>query len=804
MDNFLFDEIIDEHSLTPTSFYNLLSPIKFLSAPCGSGKTHVICQAIKNDWQKHKHIMFVLPTLVLISEVSKKLQDLGVNHEVITNENAKSNVRKMIMGRLANPTTSRTVLLVTYAAFIGIPYFRRREDWQIIIDEIPSPDTFFSFKLPDNPEHITDHLTVKKCQFPDLYQVVPVKRNDLKKLLERSYDNVRDTFEDLYRHVLGDHHEVYVPRDKWDAFVTGGSTVPGEIHFISMVSHHALHGALILGANFSNSMLFQWITRRYGNKFQEESDLLMGLRYQQHDLNDRARIHYLVDRKSFSKSLKSKVDEDGRSLIDRMDQEAIKFFGDKKFLYMENNGSPSKVLEQCEMATKIPVKSHGLNVFSDHVRIYISAALNVTPTHRNMLLSFGFTSQQLKISTAHEAYYQAIMRTSLRNLDATDVVDILVPDAGSADTIARLLGVNETSIVASINDDMVSLTSNQKKSRYRSRLIIKSHFLDCLPILIDVKRNGGQSGKSDQEQFLLTLHDEPKVYESNQLQYASFSLQEFVRFMKTQSRNVVATKESPQLINPSLFEHHRSNDSVKSNATFVCSCCLFLDFDKGQFSPQDFIVRFGRTAPTHDRLTFMITNSFSRSKEEPNRFRVILPFKTNTRTVEDHHRAYDYMKYRLLGFGWDIEELGLDKNSRNPTQSFYLPCIAIQRPDMAFFEAHNTKASEFELYGLDQEKIQVFTQGIEEPEIPWIGECLIPQELIDQIISRHPLQAGQNDQIMWSIANDLDAARYQGCRMPMKQLSDTLLGIAGRDRKLINHAKSKIRSKELDRKIRRH
>jgi hypothetical protein len=89
------------------------------------------------------------------------------------------------------------VTLCTHAAFFGLAYFHGQDRWNIIIDEIPQIDGFFSFAVPQSGSMLaewfeatsfTEHLSIIK----------PRNKNQIDKLLEID-DIVINPFKDLLR-----------------------------------------------------------------------------------------------------------------------------------------------------------------------------------------------------------------------------------------------------------------------------------------------------------------------------------------------------------------------------------------------------------------------------------------------------------------------------------------------------------------------------------------------------------------------------------------------------------------------------
>jgi len=80
---------------------------------------------------------------------------------------------------------------------------------------------------------------------------------------------------------------------------------------------------------------------------------------------------------------------------------------------------------------------------------------------------------------------------------------------------------------------------------------------------------------------------------------------------------------------------------------------------------QSFAEMFGTKAGRGQKRSFILCNTFSRSPDEPNRFRAILFLKTPARSIAEHQAVFD---------GFPIKEMGIDMTCRGGNQSFHIPC----------------------------------------------------------------------------------------------------------------------------------
>ena len=128
---------------------------------------------------------------------------------------------------------------------------------------------------------------------------------------------------------------------------------------------------------------------------------------------------------------------------------------------------------------------------------------------------------------------------------------------------------------------------------------------------------------------------------------------------------------------------------------------LVLDFDNGNLSPEKFEDIFWDNAGTGRKRSFIICNSFSRSPEQPNRFRVMFLYKKPARSIAEHEAVYNSIVERLEGEGFTVKDMCLDTQCKTGIQSFFMPCTNQAHPDYAFFRAHGTKTRDIERYGID-------------------------------------------------------------------------------------------------------
>jgi len=128
---------------------------------------------------------------------------------------------------------------------------------------------------------------------------------------------------------------------------------------------------------------------------------------------------------------------------------------------------------------------------------------------------------------------------------------------------------------------------------------------------------------------------------------------------------------------------------------------LVLDFDNGKLSPEKFEDIFWHKAGKGLKRSFIICNSYSRSPEQANRYRVIFLYKKPATSIAEHKAVLNSVVSRLESEGLTVKEMGLDQQCKSGVQSFYMPCTNRAHPDYAFFRTHGTKTRDIERHGID-------------------------------------------------------------------------------------------------------
>ncbi len=788
--------------------------ISYVSAPCGSGKTHVACEAIRDIYLPNGNVLYVLPTIELIDELATRLNGLGIEPTIITSDTIPKGSRDhkgkpiSVVGEIIRfikgaPDFGK-VLLITWRAFERLVYFNRRENWQIFIDEPPAVDCFFAYDLPRNYRFILDEVDVLYSGINGVSIVTARDPNHLRGIIEDRIDTVDDEFCEFYGLLLSSSHEIFVDTQAWNEFVEGVTSEKGDddeddkpigsVHFVAMLSTKLFRDSIILGANFETSLLFKWFSRRYTTTIRKHEALTSKLRYMEYDFKERMTIYYVLEHDNWSKTFRNKLGKDGRTHGEYFDDVAIHLYKNQPFAYVVNEDHCLDKFDSQPNATRLPTISHGLNKYEHFHNICIAAALNRTPQHSRLLAKLGLSPEEQREALAYEIYHQDIMRTSLRCPDSNDHVRVLVPDKKMAIYLARLFGeIPFHRIPCPGIIETIPMTRRDIKRKYvATKALDKLLRTNRLPVLYNTKDIGTQLVQGITA-INVTLHD--SMYDEESDKYKSFSVSphDLIKVMRKGSAVERLKKDRGKLFNSTAFkkpiEHYRTQDN------FGCSTFLTMDFDSGALSPQEFIRLFGQKAPTEDRLSFIINNSHSRSPENPNRFHVHLLFKEPAMSVDEHKATFKFIKFKLAQFGYPDKLSGIDNNTNSGVHSFYFPCTNPEYPESRLFETHNTDTEDIARYGLVP-----FMCPQEESYDPVFEEAVsvghVSSQLIDQATARvRSMKEGRHHEFFMTGIR-LAAISDNGKRLSRYDIRSTLTHVAGAEKHMLKKVKGVMKSLE--------
>ena len=185
----------------------------------------------------------------------------------------------------------------------------------------------------------------------------------------------------------------------------------------------------------------------------------------------------------------------------------------------------------------------------------------------------------------------------------------------------------------------------------------------------------------------------PDKFSSAPLAYMRwFDEETFIFVLRELHQRQIESKETSWLMSPAIFDPNRVKGTARGTGNIVYLQNLWLDFENGDLSPDEFPSLFPRTR-------MILTNTFRHTVARP-RYRVIIP-TTDQLTPETYLLLYEQIARKLEDAGYAVprrkpkagahaakRQSGLDWSKRLPTSLFYLPSQAAD-PSQSFFRDYN-------------------------------------------------------------------------------------------------------------------
>ncbi len=260
------------------------------------------------------------------------------------------------------------VFVITWQAYVDLPYVPELKDFQAIIDEIPQLDRFYPIRLlPQNVEQISKWVDIASSENENVGVVEARDPDELQSYLEDDDDDVKDVFIDFLRDVASPNKTAYVDLRSWNRVIEkrkkGKTNEEKTVYFIALLKPNFLFKSIMLGANFENSLPYYYFKKHHDVRFKEFTEISQRLRPVKTAIRD-IEICYFLEDSYFSKSKGNKkpIGQNG-TIIEMMDAAAVSYFDGEEFLYVANNDRNSPILEAAPKARRISVQSHGLNCY---------------------------------------------------------------------------------------------------------------------------------------------------------------------------------------------------------------------------------------------------------------------------------------------------------------------------------------------------------------------------------------------------------------------------------------------------------
>jgi hypothetical protein len=619
--------------------------------------------------RSRRKVLLSQPTIKLADETAKQFRSRSdcPHLKLFHSGEIGRGVAKQLADYLNEPYDGPEVVIITHQVLPLLPYLKTAGNWDLIIDECPQADRCQPHNLSDTHAMITEAIEVKSP--PEGSKYARIFASDQEMLEEiafnRNEDEIYGLLQQTARYALSQHYRTFVDFEAYQALCSGtGKTVS----FFSILSPRVVAGfrsLFICGANFTDSSIYQiW---RKQVVWKRDDNFEKQLRYSTHDNGHLAIVYYAVE-SNWSRKQRHGISDDVPNLV-RLRDAAKAVLKDEPFLWQGNKDVSDALFNE---GNRLPNNPLGLNLYLDVHNIVFLSSLNPYPQHCAFLQQqLGLGPDAISRTNYCSTVYQAVMRTSLRNPGDLNRKKIIVPDRRAAEYLTEMLPGAE---IRKLDTGIVEPTGKAGRKRKYSNNAEKSSKQR------EAKREEKRErllqsifGAQDQQFHckgmrvekgidLTTYFDTDPLpwgtmysskYSNTPLGYVYCEDQDrFIHLLDTSSRLSWNRKET-YLFSPAIFDPAKTtSDSAgakpkkRGKENIVAMRNLWLDFDGGDLSPEDFAMIFSE-------LKCIITNTFSHTPANP-RFRVVI-FIDQPISLEVYEALWNEVNFRRENAGYYCE-----------------------------------------------------------------------------------------------------------------------------------------------------
>jgi hypothetical protein len=670
--------------------------IYYKNAICGAGKTYgAIEYAINKAHSSDQRIAIIQPSkelidqtyhniLIKMNELDKHVEVKKIYSVINQTECVTARIEKYLND--APSVKLGQILLITHEAFKGLPFWLGKETWEIIFDEIPSITPVYPFfleKYVGNFKKITKASTDDTCLE---YKMLDVNDKKLAEECSSLKNEELNRYREYAEALLNPSIDVYCLNGQWDKISTRGNHYIECFGIIRPQIFDGYNKVTIMGAYFQDSMLYQ-VWSQLGVVFTENNDIIV--RHTQHDIGNRQLNVWYFSERNWSKTLRNSIDcKDGR--FDPLIPSIINVMGNDEFIWCANNDVKSEAIDAFfnGRSKRISNISHGINEHMGKHKVLALSALNVTPAHFNVMKrKYGIEPTEMKKAGSHQTLYQAIMRCSLRDPNATDPVTVVLPDRSLGEWFVKQFQSTGKIYLRRVNHGIsalewtpdsdvimgrppikdVALTAlERKRLQIQKKRDLVQKVLDLLVTrgihesTIDYGNSVNTNLQPVEGSIIASIHAKPEPIEFNDNEHL---ISEMHKCWHTK----VTSKNDNALFSPAKFvlvngvETYRGLDNIESVNG------IWLDQDGGTLTPEEMRNIF-------PQWRFISMNSYSGN------IRYFFP-TLYAMTKEAYMEIWDVLINTINAYGYSNDKKadnynGIDLSKRTASSMFYLPCQA--------------------------------------------------------------------------------------------------------------------------------
>lgn len=711
--------------------------LKFADAPCGAGKTHQIVERAVGLARSGERALILQPTRELIDKTVRDELLSHPNpppHHVFHSGRFPGSVARILTEHLNDAAEHGQIVFATHAVLSLLGDWARKQGWHVLVDEALAVVRHNRYRLPDTHGILTDDIYIEP--FNAIYgRVVAEDTDDIKtKARNKGEDDVYAHFAELTRTIANPHWDSFVNIEQFEKLKNGKGAYLSVHSILNPTVLDGFDTALIVGANFQESLNHKLWAGHYDVRITEDQSLADSLKFRSHPNGDLIDIYYATER-SWSTKLRDKADDENgeNTTLSRIARAAEGLFGGERFVWQANVSVPDTLFPG--NAERLPNKPHGLNSYADIHNVVFLSALNPQTDHFRFLENLGISGGEVRAAICHAEVYQSVMRTSIRDTDNRELKKIIVPDHAMAEYLrdqfadARIhnlsVGFVDDADIGKLgrprryqfNKDRVA--AQWVRAREEQARLLNDTLLLGISQDAQTKEGCGQGKEAGEKEPKIAAEKGIKpftifgsqlasgtLYRAKKSGFPDYYLEDcgdvdfFVDALRSFHKRKLPSKEDNLLISPAVFDPNKTTGTRRGRDNIVYLRHLWLDFEQGDLKPSELAELFPYTR-------VIATNSFNHTRKE-SRFRLVIP--TNRPVpVDGYERLFDLIAAKIEDAGFIVERgrgkkaavrsnvnlrrSGLDWSKRPASSLFYLPCQA-KEPCESFFTDYNGSGRE--------------------------------------------------------------------------------------------------------------
>ncbi|MEY0934113.1 type III restriction endonuclease subunit R [Providencia rettgeri] len=375
-----------------------MNKLKYVSAPCGAGKTHYICNQINNSNDK---FLIVQCTQELIRDTAKKINDCKyIITESISNGNS---VIDNVIDFMNNPI-SRT-LIITDKTFFKIP-IELLSGWTIYLDDVTN---FHEFKLINEGDDSIKRLIKDKliCNIKELddngeYITADSKlksQGDIVSLISQEFSMMKNN------HIFIMNNSYCLDSEKIQLSITG----------LKDLKRYFELDITFFSANFEKTLIY----KAYKDNFDETK--INDLMARNTPLKDRIKVYYFSEKIQLSKTWKQNHPEKLKKIYNYLNDK----LKDEEFYWTKNRLDNQKLFN----GTKISPDPRGLNQYSKIKTCVWLACMRPSDVEAAQCkLFFKLSMAEIHHAREYESLHQFVLRGISRDYNSSEIQTVYVFD----------------------------------------------------------------------------------------------------------------------------------------------------------------------------------------------------------------------------------------------------------------------------------------------------------------------------------------------------------------------------------------